>query len=287
MNVLAYLDESGTHRGSRAIAVAGFLGRPDAWGAFAFEWTREIEAWGLDTFHMAQFESRRPGYDWPEEVRRARLNRLLEIIDRHVAGSVGITFSMEDYDAVFPPDEIPEGPNIQELAPGILAPGSLRPGDPEPAPVDYRPGELRRKTGGPYGLAATAVMLDAAKIAWALPGERFVDYVFEDGASGRGQLRKVAGDILADEPSRRDMRVSSFAFRSKSEAPLQAADLLAYELHKHLPRELGQEDRPVRYTLRRLAGMPRRWGRLDVDELRKWHHVLGRGLHYSLGTWNR
>jgi hypothetical protein len=97
----------------------------------------------------------------------------------------------------------------------------------------------------------------------------------------------VFEDIISDELTRREMRVNSIVFRDKRETPLQAADLLAYEMYKHLPRQLGTDARPVRYTLRELAKLPRRWGWLDADELRKWHFVLGRGLHYSLGTWHR
>jgi hypothetical protein len=38
MNIWAYFDESGTHKGSRALCVAGFLARADEWGAFTVEW---------------------------------------------------------------------------------------------------------------------------------------------------------------------------------------------------------------------------------------------------------
>lgn len=287
MNVLAYLDESGTHAGSASLAVAGFLAPAASWGAFDYEWSAAIAEWGLEAFHMSSFAGRRGDYDWPDHVRKARMARLLAIIARHVTGSVGIVFSRADYDAAFPPDEIPEPPRPEELAPGILAPWASRPGDKPPAKVDYRPGELRHKTGGPYGLAATAVLLDVGQLAQQLAGEPFVDYVFEDGADGRGQLRKVVEGVLDDDGARREARLSSIAFRPKTTSGLQAADLLAYELRKHLPRDLGVEDRPVRYTLRELARLPRRWGKLEVAELRKWRWVLGIGLHHGEGRWNR
>jgi hypothetical protein len=286
MNIWAYFDESGTHKGSRALSVAGFLARADEWGAFTVEWEDALAEWGLPFFHMVDFENRRKGYDWPEEVRRARISRLLAIIDRHVLGSVGIGISLGDYDAVFPEGEVPEGPNIRELAPGIWAPGSQEPGEPEPPTP--RPGDLRRKSGGPYGLAATAAALDVTKLIKGLTGDPHVAYVFEAGAVGAGQILKIFQDILADESTRRETRVLSITFEDKRQFPqLQAADLLAYELHKHLPRQLGLEVRPTRYTLRELAKSPRRWGWLNADELRKWHWVLGRGLYYSEGTWRK
>jgi hypothetical protein len=287
VNVLAYADESGTHADSEAVTVAAFLAPAASWGALAYEWMTALDEWGLDQFHMSGFENRRPDFDWPDAVRRARLSRLLAIIQRHVTGSVGVSFLRADFDEAFPPDEIPEPPRVEEIAPGILAPWASRPGDMKPAEVDYRPGELRRKVGGAYGLAASALLIDAGLIAKALPDEPFIDYVFEDGAKGRGQLSKLIDGVLEDEGTRRDRRVASYTFGLKSVPGLQAADLLAYELRKQLYRERGLDPRPTRYPLRVLANLPRRWGYLSVDELRTWHWVLGIGLHHGEGRWNR
>ena len=287
MNIWAYLDESGTHKSSKALSVGGFLGKADEWGAFRVEWEDALRDFGLDYFHMASFESRIGEYDWPNEVRRERITRLLGIINRHVLGSVGTVIPLADYDEIFPEDEVPPGPNVQQLAPGIWAPGSLEPGEPEPK-VNPQPGDLRRKSGGPYGLAASATALSVSELVRPLSGDPHVAYVFERGAIGAGQILKVFQDIVSDEDTRRSMRVLSIAFEDKREfPPLQAADLIAYELHKHLPRQLGIEDRPVRHTLRELGKMPRSWGWLNAEEMRKWHFVLGKGLYYSLGTWHK
>jgi hypothetical protein len=94
--------------------------------------------------------------------------------------------------------------------------------------------------------------------------------------------------MLGNDGTRVNLRLLSIAFEDKRLfPPLQAADLLAYELHKQLPRQLGIETRPIRYTLRELAKLPRSWGTMDADEMRKWHYVLGRGLYYAAGTWHK
>lgn len=288
MNIYGYFDESGTHKGSPAFSLGGFLGKADEWGAFQFEWEAALKDFGLPFFHMASFESRLKGYDWSEDVRRERINRLLEIIHRHVLGSFGIVFPLAEYDAVFPEDEIPPGPNVEWLAPGIAGPGAPRPGDAPPNEPDIRPGAIRRKSGGPYGLAATMLFRSVAEWVVGLPGDPCVAYVMEQGAVGAGQTLKFFQDNYADDNQRRSLRLLSLSFEDKRRfTPLQAADLLAYELHKHLPRQLGQEKRPTRYTLIELAKSPRSWGTVDAAELRKVHFVLGRGLHYSLGTWQK
>lgn len=288
MNLWGYFDESGTHKESRALSVAGFLGRADEWGAFQVEWEDALGDFGLPFFHMTSFENRRKGYDWPEDVRHERINRLLGIIRRHVLGSVGVVLPLADYDAIFREDEIPPGPNVEWIAPGIVGPCAPRPGDQPPNKPDMRPGAIRRKSGGPYGLAAVMLFQAVAEVAIQFADDPYVAYVMEQGAEGTGQVLKMFQDNYADLNSRRNLRLLSIAFKDKRRVtPLQAADLLAYELHKQLPRQLGDEERPPRYTLRELAKLNYKWNTVNADELRKWHHVLGRGLHYSTGTWQK
>jgi hypothetical protein len=286
MNIYGYFDESGTHKSSRAFSIGGFLGKADEWGAFQVEWEAALADFGLPFFHMTSFENRLKGYDWPEELRRERIGRLLGIIHRHVLGSFGIVFPLDQYDAIFSENEIPPGPNTEWLAPGIAAPGAPRPGDAPPREPDLRPGAIRRKSGGPYGAAATMLFTEVAKWVARLPGDPYVAYLMEDGALGKGQTAKMFQDNYADENQRRALRLLSLGFEDKKlVTPLQAADILAYELHKHLPRQLGQEQRPTRYTLTQLAKSRGSWITVDDEQLRLWHHVIGRGLYYSQGTW--
>jgi Protein of unknown function (DUF3800) len=286
MNIYGYFDESGTHKGSRALSVGGFLGRADEWAVFGLGWEELLASFHIDYFHMADFESRHGAYkSWSEERRREFVRRALGLIGRHVIGSVGNVLPLSDYDEVFPIDEPPEPPNRQEFAPGILTPWSLDPGEPEPK-VDLRAGDIRRKSGGPYGLAVLATINDTAHMVRPLAGDPHVAYVFEKGAVGRGQADKVILGMLRDEQTRREFRMLSVAFEDKRDfPPLQVADLLAYELHKHLPRQLGLEKRPTRYTLHELAKPPRSWGWINEDQLAMWHYVIGRGLYYSKGPW--
>lgn len=284
MNIYGYFDESGTHKGSKALSVAGFLGKADEWGAFEFEWENALRDFELDFFHMASFESRQRGYDWPDDVRKERINRLIRIIHSHVLGSFGVVLPLADYDAIFPEDEEPPGPNREWLAPGIVAPGAPRPGDAPPHSEGHRRGDIRRKSGGPYGLASIMLFSAVAEQVKKLPGDPFIAYIFEAGAEGHGQIDKLWHDNYADEAQRIELRLLSLAFEDKRRVlALQAADMLAYELHKHLPRHLGLEDRPTRYTLKALAQRPKFWSTVDADTLRQWHFVIGRGLHYSEG----
>jgi hypothetical protein len=183
------------------------------------------------------------------------MTRLLPIIDRHVIGSAGIVLPLDLYDKVLATDEIPPERQPEWLAPGVLAPTASRPGDPLPnEEPDTRPGAIRRNSGGPYCLAAMMLFSHVGELirGLALSGDPQIGYVMESGAEGRGQTMKLWSDNYADERQRRDLRMLSLTFEDKRRVlPLQAADLLAYELFKHLPAiEARTNGRPATRSAR-------------------------------------
>jgi hypothetical protein len=198
-----YLDESGTHTASEAVAVAGYIAPPGAWAQFEVEWRAALTDLGVEAFHMAPFSNRAGRYAWwPEEKRRDGLARLIGIVNDRALASVGVVLPVHLYDRLLT-------------------------------------GTARERSGGPYGLAAVACAMEVAEILRA-DEEAVADYVFENGALGRGQLAKVLRDNAGSPEARNWSRIASVRFEDKRRyLPLQAADILAYELYKHLPRHLG------------------------------------------------
>ena len=75
--------------------------------------------------------------------------------------------------------------------------------------------------------------------------------VFEAGSQGVGDLRKSIDDLGALNP---DAVAGPMEFAGKTDRlPLQAADLMAYEIQKQALREYGVE-RPRRKSLKALEG---------------------------------
>jgi hypothetical protein len=202
-----YFDESGTHQGSDTIVVAGYLAHADAWRAFESQWKAALREYGLPLFHMSRFAQKAEGYAWPEEVRRERLGNLISIINNHTLHSVGVALPKKLFDTVFT-------------------------------------GTVRRAIGGAYGFAAWLVVLMTARDLGQLPIETGVSYVFEDGAPRKGELI-AAYDWLAKLPEgKAALHVLSLRFEDKKMfVPLQAADILAYELYKDRPRQHQPEMR--------------------------------------------
>jgi hypothetical protein len=51
----AYFDESGTHGGSAAVAIAGYMATCEAWVEFEARWLAILSSFGLENFHMTDF----------------------------------------------------------------------------------------------------------------------------------------------------------------------------------------------------------------------------------------
>jgi hypothetical protein len=77
----AYLDESGTHYSSDAVAVVAVVATPEAWETFTVTWTEFLAELGLQSWHHRDFDKRRNQYRvlTPKELDWAR-QRLCEII---------------------------------------------------------------------------------------------------------------------------------------------------------------------------------------------------------------
>jgi hypothetical protein len=216
-----YFDESGTHDGSRAISVAGYLSTPEKWLAFEQEWQAAKDAYGLEFFHMTDFVARQEEYaDWSDAERGERLANLIAIINRNVIASVGFALPVRDYYSIFSKT-------------------------------------AKRYVGGPYGLAALSCFMDASKaIRSQLPDAR-IAYVFERGVKGKGQVMKVFDRVCDDFEVRESNRLASLTYEDKRDfSPLEAADILAYELYRHLPVQLKEIPGEVRKTLLALRGCP-------------------------------
>jgi len=240
LTLTAYLDESGTHAGSEAIAMAGYMSTTQLWAGFEGEWAKALKAYGLDRFHMTDFAvGAGPYRTWGRQKSEYRFKKLVEIVNAHILASIGIVVPMKLYETVFS-------------------------------------AKAKRVCGGPYGLAASLIMIDAPKVLKKGSTDIQIAYVFEAGARGAGQVLKRFQENLKDPDNRKHFKLLSLRFEDKRRfLPLQAADILAYELYKHLPRTLGLDQRAPRVAhLMLLASAPFRWGYVNEAELRKLSMVM-------------
>jgi hypothetical protein len=216
----AYFDESGTHDGSPAVVVAGWLASANQWAHFSADWLRELRAFRLypPVFHMTDFESRRQAFaTWSNPERIRRLQRLQKIIRRRTRKAIAVAVAVDAYAVAREERKVP--------------------------------GELSA-----YGFA---VMECTKKVgAWAdLTGHKDpVGYCFEAGAKHQGDVVTAMTCVEKNPTFQARFRYGSWAFGFKQDLPpLQAADMLAYEVWKEMVNanlvDGGDRIRPRRLSL--------------------------------------
>ena len=234
-----YLDESGTHAGSEAVAVAGFVSNASKWEAFSEQWSAALKEWGISAFHMTDFESRHGEFaNWKNEERKERLNRLLNLIIEHTFSSIGYVIRKKSFDEI-----------LSDSAKKLCADA--------------------------YGMAAIGCWYTLAVRAKRPTIDGWFDYIMEAGCKGGSALHEIWRIQVSDEQWLDNTRMRSLDFRPKQKfPPLQAADILAYELFKQAQRQFGNEQRPPRYPLKRLNTPGRQWHYAEDDELTKMNEYL-------------
>lgn len=239
-----YFDDSysGTDDPSDCAVIAGFVSEPDQWIAFSEKWQQVLTREHLDYFRMSDFENRQGQFkNWSNERRHSVLNEVLTIINTHTFYSLGCMVPKE-----------------------YVASLSI-------------PGIIEDVYGGAFGVAALVCWRNLGPDFKQLNG--WLNCVFEDGMKGQGTFQELYKEQKKFRQWREEHRVISLSFMPKrSSLPLQAADILAYELYKQSTRMFGQETRDERYPLKvlRQSGNQGRWVYMTEELLREAHNDIVR-----------
>lgn len=212
----------------RYFIMAGFVSSAEEWGEFDREWRARLAADNLPYFHMhafaQSFDHPKPPFDesWVknEKRRRGLLGDLLEIIQHRAWRKLGCIIPIESFN-VFS-DESRE--NVVQMQ-----------------------------------IVLAARLLWAELEVWrrASHFKNSVEMVFEDGDLGKGPLvgglKEISGKSPKFEQKKDDSDKGIVAF-----TPLQASDILAYEIQK-LTRQEGKslDEIPFRFPylqLEKLTG---------------------------------
>jgi hypothetical protein len=208
------------------MAMSGYLSSSEGWERFESAWQQVLNDFGVEMFHMTEFECRLRGFtSWTNETRIEFLGRLIGVIRSDVFVAVGAAIEMKEYEAL-PPDD-------------------------------------QSRLGHPYALCGVKAVADTlrwidGKIAkgvatgeWAVTerGKNVpVEFVVEAGDEGAGQLaEQLEKEQVSGLFAGRILRCS---FENKrGVGALQAADFAAYETTKQLVRTIGAYERAMRRSL--------------------------------------
>ena len=224
MELVAYLDDSGTDDANPRLVVGGFAADVLQWSKFNDEVAlldREFEAPPFQCEGLRKSAPcHGPNSGWPDPTRREYLNRFLGIIRRRCFMSFGTLLEKAVYENTIRPHKA-----------------------------------LQEYFYSPFVFAAVNTI--HAIRQWrdtVYPGDT-LRVIFDTGNKNEGQLKDVGHAIVADEQN-----VEDVAFGDDVELPqLRAADLLAFELCAE-GRNASNPKRPYsRYGLIQLDEQPHDW----------------------------
>jgi hypothetical protein len=237
--LVAYLDESGIHSGSKICAVAGFVGAEEEWVVFERRWKQVLKRAGISAFHMVEFESRRNEFEgWSDTRRKMLLSELIEVIKAREVFGFGSALVMAEYQKLNEADRAWMTHNNPE---------------------------------SPYFLCLQECAVAAAHYADGLPPEERVALVFDRQSEFAGEATRLYNDLKDEVTWPNRVRLSdAIAFGSRKElAPLQAADIAAYESYKRMENLIYNPQHAERWPLKQLRMRPFRGKYFDGPQFQE------------------
>jgi len=229
----AYFDRSSVPRYG-SVAVAGWVMLALRWNYFEPNWYEVLRSFGVSHLHMTDFEGGHKEFQgWTPDRKRDFMRQVIGVLRR--AGPLGVSVGL-----------------LQSDLDGFL---------------DL---DQQREHVSAYGLCAVHAIGRMMKEIKSKGVAQPLACVFESGDDRKGQI--IAAVTGARKKSAEyDKRLESLRFEEKGSAwGLEAADLLAYEAAKHIPRKVGLDPTPIRKSLWRLLHRTQHISiHLDVEVLRR------------------
>jgi hypothetical protein len=197
----AYLDES---ESDPFFVLAGLISSPSGWNRFSREWIKVLKEYEVPSLHMKEFAFFKKAFKgWTEGMRRSFLNRLLFLVNspREPIYSFSAIFNFKDYDEIFPP-KFQRQQNHYFFA---------------------------------FQSCMTGIKMHCNRHELLEEGET-IDLVFGRQAQYSGRAVKIFNNykIAPFMPEEERLMLGSLSFADDEIViPLQAADLLAYEINKN------------------------------------------------------
>jgi hypothetical protein len=196
-----YVDDSGTHAASNYAVAGAYVATVDQWKEFIRNWDEVNRAEDFGIFHMTDFIARQEQFKpWDDNKRQRVISKLINIINTRVTCGFAAGVSRSDYQRIMPIDmQVRYGTNhytfcVRQVLTSIRA---------------WR--EEQRITEP-------------------------MEYVFENGP-GKGEISKILDVFSSDQRGVAALGLieDGFSFQPKKRViPLQAADMLAHSIYRHV-----------------------------------------------------
>ncbi len=222
-----YFDETGNLKDERQrfAGMAGLVAAANDWEKFEGKWKRVLDEFKIPYFHMTDYANRKQFYQgWHENKRRNLLRKLLAAIATTYPLIVGSISSLEDWRTLS--------------------------------------AEHKSRLRDPYDLAFIHCLGTAGEIlerSVSKPPDVGLAMVFAEQSEFQRRAAKYYEDM---KHSQLGKWMRSLAFSDMRDlVPLQAADLVAYELYKEAERRRYRQDKDARHGYKELVKMSDRIGK--------------------------
>jgi len=233
-----YFDESGTDAKGPAFVVAGYVATTAQWLAFEERWRKTLKDFNVQTFHMHDLEQRCVEFSgWNAETCIALQSRLIEIINQTVMVGLACGISLADYRAAAPPE----------------------------LHADIRFG---------YLLCFYECLMGIHHYMEGHDSVEPIKLLFDQQAEYSPMMTKVY-TRLRRHLGYPDWMVAEIGFADRRQrVPLQAADLFAYEMFKHLTHRAVEPWRNLRKSAAALDTNRYMLKRLEQNQIRAYTQEL-------------
>jgi hypothetical protein len=221
--ILGYFDDSGSHTSSDIVVMAGLFGYPNQWDYLSELWVKTLAApcpskLPLARFHMSSCQAGDEEFlGWKRLECDFLVDELIEIIRKSGVYGFGGALPRKHYD---------------ELVTG----------------------DLRRATGDPETACIINCFVKLVRFAQQITPDKEIAFIFDDRPQQERNVARIQGVYKGVNEA--GVEITSVTFgSSKKILPLQAADLLAWEIYQDSIDSLnGRTERegPRRRQLRRL-----------------------------------
>jgi len=210
MILKAFIDESGTHDGSPATIMAGYVATQEQWTALDRDWVFLLRMHGLTHVHAVDlFHTDGEFKDWPVNRKIQFAEALENLCVQHTRFGFAARMLNQDYERVFIAGNRPRKPQL-----------------------DSR-----------YGVCFRLCLSFIPKMIDELLGTDDIELqvVLEAGHKNAGDARRLYDLFKKQADPRLSKMVNSLAFADKKSCiPLQAADVIAYPIFRGEAR--GEKD---------------------------------------------
>lgn len=237
----AFFDETGTAPDADLLWIAGYIAEEKTWFEFSRQWRTVLVEHGVSALHMRHSTAGRGEFlGWDESRRKPFMEDLISVANSCDLWGVAVGVDKAAFDAL---THAADGSVLLTLA-----------------------GEKARD---PYLWAFHDAVIEAANQIDHIP-EETVAFVFDRQDRLQSAADRIFEALKAQESWPRRSRLGSLTFdESRLRPPLQAADLLAYEIQKERKRRTSASDRPERISLGRLRSRllaSRYWDRASLEK---------------------